>query len=141
VVTHDRWFLDRVATSILWFEGDGRVTRLAGNFTTVREYREQHRASAVKEKPRAAEAPSSPPQVKAVKKGLSYKEQKELDGIEALIAAADARVAELDALLADPGVYQTRAAEVPRLVAEKDAARAESERLMERWAELEEKRG
>jgi ATP-binding cassette subfamily F protein uup len=141
VVTHDRWFLDRVATSILWFEGDGRVTRLAGNFTTVREYREQHRASAAKEKPRAVETQSSPPPVKSTKKGLSYKEQKELDGLEAQIASADARVAELDALLADPGVYQTRAAEVPKLVAEKDAARAESERLMERWAELEEKRG
>jgi ATP-binding cassette subfamily F protein uup len=141
VVTHDRWFLDRVATSILWFEGDGRVTRLAGNFSTVRAYREQHRASAAREKPKAAETPSSPPQVKAAKKGLSYKEQKELDGLEALIAAADAKVAELDALLADPGIYQTRAAEVPKLVADKDAARAESERLMERWAELEEKRG
>jgi ATP-binding cassette subfamily F protein uup len=143
VVTHDRWFLDRVATSILWFEGDGRVTRLAGNFTTVREYREQHRAATrerEKEKPRASDAPASPAAVKA-KKGLSYKEQKELDGIETLIAAADARVAELDALLADPSVYQTRAAEVPKLVADKDAARAESERLMERWAELEEKRG
>ena len=76
----------------------------------------------------------------AKKAGLSYKEQKELDQIESLIAAADARVSELDAVLADPSVYTTRTAEVPTLIAERDKARAESERLMERWAELEEKR-
>ena len=50
-------------------------------------------------------------------------------------------MAELDALLSDGSVYQTRAAEVPGLVAERDQKRAESERLMERWAELEDKKG
>src|SRR5690606_1540104 len=97
VVTHDRWFLDRAATSVLWFEGDGRVTRLAGNFTTVREYREQNRAPKEKERP-AKEATSAAPAAKAKKPGLSYKEQKELEGLEAQIAEVDARVAELDAL-------------------------------------------
>jgi ATP-binding cassette subfamily F protein uup len=141
VVTHDRWFLDRVATSILWFEGDGRVTRIAGNFTSVREFRDEQRTSREKEKPAAASAgasPSAPP--KAKKPGLSYKEQKELEGIEALIASVEARVSELDALLSDGSIYQTRAAEIPALVAERDGKRAEAERLMERWAELEEKK-
>ncbi|HEX6241546.1 MAG TPA: ATP-binding cassette domain-containing protein, partial [Polyangiales bacterium] len=40
VVTHDRWFLDRVATSILWFQDDQRVVRFAGNYSTVRAYRD-----------------------------------------------------------------------------------------------------
>ncbi|HEX6240819.1 MAG TPA: ABC transporter C-terminal domain-containing protein, partial [Polyangiales bacterium] len=73
--------------------------------------------------------------------GLSYKEQKELEQIEGQIAAVDARVSELEALLADPAVYQTRRTEVPALQQELTTQRAESERLMNRWAELEEKRG
>jgi ATP-binding cassette subfamily F protein uup len=139
VVTHDRWFLDRIATSILWFEGDGRVTRVAGNFTSVREYREANRAP--REKPvQAASTQSAASAPKAKKPGLSYKEQKELDGIEGQIAELDARVSELDALLSDGSIYQTRAAEVTGLVAERDDKRHKSEQLMERWAELEEKR-
>jgi sulfate-transporting ATPase len=41
VVTHDRWFLDRIATHILAFEGDGRVFFHPGNFESWREYREE----------------------------------------------------------------------------------------------------
>jgi ATP-binding cassette subfamily F protein uup len=146
VVTHDRWFLDRIASSILWFEGKGKVTRFAGNFTTVREYRDRQKlatAAAAKSKP------SAPPQqvsnaagASANKKpGLSYKEQKELEQIEGKIAKAEARASELEVLLADPSLYQTRAAEVPGLVSKRDQAKTEAERLMTRWAELEDKRG
>jgi ATP-binding cassette subfamily F protein uup len=148
VVTHDRWFLDRIASSILWFEGQGKVTRFAGNFSTVREYRDRQRAAntaAAKAKPApspqpvAASASASAPVGK--KTGLSYKEQKELDQIESKIAAAEAKASELELLLADPSLYQTRASEVPDLVEKRDRAKLEAERLMNRWAELEEKRG
>ena len=147
VVTHDRWFLDRIASSILWFEGAGKVTRFAGNFTTVREYRDRQRsanAAAAKSKPaaQASAAPSAVSSASAAKKtGLSYKEQKELDQIESKIAKAEARASEIEIELAEPSLYQTRAAEVPGLVSKRDQAKAEAERLMSRWAELEDKRG
>lgn len=143
VVTHDRWFLDRIATSILAFDGDARVTKFAGNFSTVRDYREQQRleqraqASAQRA---TSNAPAQQAAASAKKKGLSYKEQKEFDQIEGEIAKADALVEELEAVLADGSIYQTRAGEVPKLVADRDAARAKSEQLMARWAELEEKK-
>jgi ATP-binding cassette subfamily F protein uup len=142
VVTHDRWFLDRIATSILWFREDQRVTRFAGNYSTVRAYRDaEQRDAAANAAPSARGKPEAsaaqPPKKKA---GLSYKEQKELEQIEGLIAAADARVSEIEALLADPNLYQTRRDQVPALQSELAQQRAESERLMNRWAELEEKR-
>src|SRR5215207_676958 len=56
VVTHDRYFLDRVATSILAFEGDGRVVRYAGNYEA---YRVQ-RARAAAEEATAARAEGPP---------------------------------------------------------------------------------
>ena len=142
VVTHDRWFLDRVATSMLWFEGDGKVTRIAGNFTSVREYRSRLRAER-SEQSRAAVSASAAANAAPSKKkaGLSYKEEKELAQIEVKIGEQEARVAELESELSDPTIYQTRAAEVGTLVAERDRCRAEVDALMTRWAELEEKRG
>ncbi len=146
VVTHDRWFLDRIATAILAFEGDSRLTRYVGNYTSVQPMLTAAARRDAKAQPKPknearvevlAPADSARPAKKA---GLSYKEQKELDQIEELIAAADARVSELDAELADPNIYSARTAEVPALISARDKARAESERLMERWAELEEKR-
>jgi ATP-binding cassette subfamily F protein uup len=124
VVTHDRWFLDRIATSILWFQGEQRVVRFVGNYSIVapqREALERKRAELERAQNRS-EAVAAPAAKK--KAGLSYKEQKELDQIESLIAAVDARISEFE-----------------RLLAELDTQRAESERLMNRWAELEEKRG
>jgi ATP-binding cassette subfamily F protein uup len=135
VVTHDRWFLDRVASSILWFEGDGRVTRLAGNFTSVREFRERHRQS---EAPKKVSAPAAEAPKK--KAGLSYKEQKELDAIEGVIAGLEEKIAALDGELADPSFYQSRAAELPAKTSALEKLRSELEAKMNRWAELEEKR-
>ncbi|MEY4511527.1 MAG: hypothetical protein RLZZ450_3649 [Pseudomonadota bacterium] len=148
VVTHDRWFLDRIASSILWFEGEGKVTRFAGNFSTVREYRDRQRkdnTAAAKGKPAPSQAPvvatASVGAPVGKKTGLSYKEQKELDQIESKIAAAEAEASKLETLLADPSLYQARASEVPNLVTKRDKAKLEAERLMNRWAELEDKRG
>jgi ATP-binding cassette subfamily F protein uup len=149
VVTHDRWFLDRIASSILWFEGQGKVTRFAGNFSTVRDYRDRQRAANTAAAKSNKPTPSQQPVAAAIsagapvgkKPGLSYKEQKELEQLESKIARAEAKTSELETLLADPSLYQTRASEVPALVSKRDAAKVEAERLMSRWAELEEKRG
>jgi ATP-binding cassette subfamily F protein uup len=67
---------------------------------------------------------------------LSFKEARELDAIEDTIAAAEAKVKGLETTLSDPDVFKSRAAEVPQLVAQLDAARAEVERLFARWQEL-----
>jgi ATP-binding cassette subfamily F protein uup len=133
VVSHDRWFLDRVATGILAFEGAGKVAFYEGNYSSYLD----KRAAAPAPAPAAAAArPSAAPSAPAVKK-RSYKEQKELDGIEAAIGTAEARVTDLEATLADPTIYRSRAAEVPALSADLAAARTEVERLYARWQELE----
>ena len=140
LVTHDRYFLDKVATSILAFEGEGKVTRYEGNFGMYKRLKEQQQAKTAA--PAAAakkseSAPSAPKQAgktgKAVK--LSYKEQRELDGMEAAIEAAETRKAGLEAQLLDPSVYSsaTKAAGVQK---ELEATVAEVDRLYKRWQAL-----
>jgi ATP-binding cassette subfamily F protein uup len=142
VVSHDRWFLDKVATAILAFEGDGRVVLYEGDWSSwhARAVAAAKESAAAVSASKAAAAPTPKPAAPAkppAAKKLSFKEKQELEGIEATIAAAEAKVAELQATLNDPAIYKTRAAEVPALVAALDAAKAEVDRLYARWQELE----
>ncbi|HEY2743161.1 MAG TPA: ATP-binding cassette domain-containing protein, partial [Polyangia bacterium] len=136
VVSHDRWFLDKVATGILAFEGDGRVVLYEGDWSSWhgKQLAKVPAPSAVSLPPSAAEKSEKKPEAK---RKLTFKEKQELEGIEGAIAAAEERVSALSAELADPAIYKTRAAEVPALVAALDGARAEVDRLYARWQELE----
>ena len=135
IVSHDRWFLDRVVTAILAFEGDGKVTLYEGSYTFYAERRPQKQVARQREREREREVRPAPARPAPPRK-LTFKEARELAGIEDAIAAAEATVATLEATLQDPGVYKERGPEVQTLVAELDAARAEVERLFARWQEL-----
>jgi ATP-binding cassette subfamily F protein uup len=137
LVTHDRYFLDHVATQILGFHvkpgEEGRVTSFAG----LAQWEEWHRGQTapVARAARAAE-PASPAPAPSPRKKLSYRLQREWDGMEARIGEAEAKVAALEAELAHPDVV-SNAARLIELSAQLTAARAEVDRLYARWAELE----
>jgi len=143
VVTHDRWFLNRVATAIVAFEGDGKVIRYAGTYD---DYRKQKAAFAAQQATMPQEAAtrertSAPPEApKKTGKGLTYGERQELGGIMDRIEAAERTAAEIEAQLADPTLHAKRGQEVPGLIARLAAAKAEAAALTARWEELETKR-
>ena len=141
VVTHDRWFLDRIATAILAFEGDGRVVRYEGNWSTYRALRGQVAA------PQPEATPPPEPKIApkpgagdTAPKKLTYAERMELDTLEAEVEQADAKVAELEAQLADPATY-TKDPNAARELAEAlEMAKANAAALTDRWLELESRR-
>jgi len=139
LVTHDRYFLDKVATAILAFEGEGRAVRYPGNYETYRTLREQ--AERAREPAAAPRPPQAPPEAapgRPRRPGrLSFKEQREMEGMEAAIVDAESRKATLEAKLADPATYQREGASVPRLRAELGDVAAEVDRLYARWQALE----
>jgi ATP-binding cassette subfamily F protein uup len=132
IVSHDRWFLDRVATAILAFEGNGKVTLYEGSYSFYAERRPARAVVPAKREPRETRPPPKP----AATRKLSFKEARELEAIEDTIAAAEAKVAELEATLSDPAVFKDRPTEVQDLIGSLEAARAEVERLFARWQEL-----
>jgi len=132
VVSHDRWFLDRIATGILAFEGDGRVDFHEGDYSSYAARRQPAAPAAPREKSRVREKRASEGPRRA-----TWKEQQELAGMEEAILAAEQRVRALETTLSDPAIFKERGAEVPDLVAELERARAEVERLFARWHELE----
>jgi len=145
VVTHDRAFLDHVATAILAFEvdpagGPAKVTRYAGGYQDYLAQRGERRAL---EAEAAAPVPSQPqpatPKNKS-KSGLTYAEKLELEGIMDRIDAAEKDVAQIEALLGDPSLYAQRGHEVAGLQARLAAAKSHAATLVERWETLEAKR-
>ena len=134
VVSHDRYFLDRICDQIVAFE-EGGVFVQPGNFSYYLEKKlerdqrgkEPVARSAIKEVPRDRSARP---------RKLSFKEQRELEGMEAAILQAESRVHELEATLNDPAFYASQASEAPRLIAALETARAEATRLYARWQEL-----
>ncbi len=142
VVTHDRYFLDRVATAILAFEGPGELTHTVGGYETYTRLRRE-RAQAARERahqPEQAKATAAPAKAAARPVKLSYKEQKELEGIEEAIESAEQHAKQLEAKLADPTFYQEHAVQAAGLGEELKRAQREAQRLMDRWQELESKR-
>ena len=144
LVTHDRWFLDKVATAILAFEGGGRVVRYPGNYETYRALKAQAERAAFGERPEAgagerAPLPSTAGEGERVRRPgkLSFREQRELEGIEAAIVAAEGRQGALEAVLSDPVTYQREGERICRAPDELQATAAEVARLYARWQQLE----
>ncbi|MFM8421294.1 MAG: ABC-F family ATP-binding cassette domain-containing protein [Verrucomicrobiota bacterium] len=141
VVSHDRYFLDRVCTHTIAFEGEGRVEVVVGNPSY---HAEKQRRATVRPAPAHAsgiassrgEAPAPGPAPAARKRKLSFNEQREFAGMEEAILAAEAKVAEMDAALASPDFHKSVGPRAPEFTAAHDAAKAEVARLYARWEEL-----
>ena len=139
VVSHDRYFLDRICDQIIAFE-DGGVKVQPGNYSYYlekRQAREQverlHAQAAARDA--AARHKAAAPAVAKPRK-LTLAERKELEGIEEAILLAEETVAELEGKLADPE-FQKNYEEIPTTVAKLDEAKAKVVKLYARWEELE----
>jgi ATP-binding cassette subfamily F protein uup len=143
VVSHDRAFLNLVATSILAFEGSGVVTRYEGNYTTYREQRAAAQARAEPRGERVGARRVAPQQalpaleVAPAHKPLTYAERLELAAIVDRIAAAEAALAQHEAALSDAATYSQGPDARKRAQDAYEAARADVAQLSARWEELE----
>jgi ATP-binding cassette subfamily F protein uup len=143
VVSHDRYFLNRVCTDILAFEGDGKIHHSVGDYDYYLEKKQRAEATAARQSAEIialnkASALSRGAPTKATKpRKLSFKETRELEGMEAQIHAVEAEVARIEGLFANPEFFRKHATQVNQLTAELDAAKEKVARLYSRWEELE----
>jgi ATP-binding cassette subfamily F protein uup len=152
VVSHDRYFLNRVCTHVLAFEDHGRVVFDAGNYEDYLIHKARRsssatppqslRASTPSKLPTApATAPSQTPNSQPQKpRKLSYKEERELEGIESRILEAEAEVERIESLFASPDFYAQHGHEAVELQQQLETKRLEVPQLYARWEELEQRR-
>ena len=140
LVSHDRYFVDRVATQILAFhtapEETGRITAFA-DLAQWQVFQELQR-ELTRERTERAKSQERPaqPQAQGKRKKLSYKDQREWDGMEARIHEAEAKLTALGAEAERPEVV-SNAARLVELHTEMDQLRQQVDALYARWAELE----
>ena len=141
VVSHDRYFLDRICDQIIAFEDDG-VKVTPGNFSYYLEKR-QARENAARAQATAAARDAASRKKASVKGGkprkLTLAEAKELETIEDRVMEADETVTTLQTKLASPEV-QTDYEQIPVVMAELEAAKKEADELLHRWEFLEDLR-
>ncbi|MEJ6656475.1 MAG: ATP-binding cassette domain-containing protein, partial [Pseudomonas sp.] len=147
LVSHDRAFLDNVVTSSLVFEGDGNVReyiggyadwlRQGGKIESLAEWGDDAAKPAASAQPEAEPAKVAP----AAKVKLSYKLQRELDALPALLEKLEAELQTLQQQVSDPQFYLQDHAQTAPVIAALETKQAELDQALERWAELEDMEG
>ena len=139
MVTHDRFFLDKVATGILAFEGNGSAVFYEGNYSHYRELKAQlslEEKNANRRDERKT-VKTNLPEASKTKKGLTYAERLELEKLEPLIEALEQQKSVLEAKLADPLEYTETPGGIAGLSAEYTKLEQELAGKYARWEELE----
>ena len=127
-VSHDRFFLDKLADTIFEVKGNGQVEQFTGNWSDWSRKRKQEETPAKQEKPKATQ---ERPKEKKLK--FSYKEEREFSTIEEDIAALEEQIEENQNLQADAGSDYVRLQELQNQLAELENQLAYKE---ERWMYL-----
>ena len=136
VVSHDRYFMDKLTDHLFVFEGDGKVRDFPGNYTDLREQgamptAKKQEASA----PKKQEPTNTAQEPKSETKKLSYNEQREFDGLEKEMAKLEKRKDEIAEEMNTKTAYD----ELQKLGEELEQVKAELEEKEMRWLELSER--
>jgi ABC transport system ATP-binding/permease protein len=134
LVSHDRDFLDRVVTSVIATEGDGRWTEYAGGYSDMLLQREPSRNAVATPATRPRAAAPAP---KAPSRKMTFKDKHALDTLPARLAALEAEIIRLQGLLADRDLYTRQPATFAEASDALGIAQASLATAEEQWLALE----
>lgn len=132
-VSHDRYFLDKVADQLLIFQGNGQIQPATGLFTDYLKNAADQLSRQQKPQQKTKQKQAKLQSTKAAKHKLTYKEQVEWRGLEPAIEKLDQRSSELNDEMAANGDNYEKLAELQK---ELDEVNAENDRKMARWEYL-----
>ncbi|ULQ57323.1 ABC-F family ATP-binding cassette domain-containing protein [Flavihumibacter rivuli] len=141
IVSHDRYFMDRLVDHLFVFEGDGMIRDFPGNYSLYRIWQKEQEAKQAAQPSTASlktETPSTTPAEQPTKRKLSYKEKREFEQLEKDLAALEKEKLEVSEAMGTGNLpfdklqeLANRAGEISRLLEEKEM----------RWLELSEMEG
>src|SRR5690606_9168288 len=133
IVSHDRFFVDKVCNKILYFAGEGEVREWVGTYTDL--YRSRKAEARRPASPPAGSAPP-PPRERSKPRKLTYAERLELERIDLELPVLEARKEALTTALMDGSVGHE---EIARRSLELEDVLRQLDRMTDRWLELSEK--
>lgn len=133
-ISHDRYFLDRIANRIFSFEGRGKIVSHVGNYSEYKEYKALMLRDIVEEE-KVKKDDNKVKKEKQQKLKFTYKEQKEFETIDEDIASKENFLEEIEKKINSCGSDFVKLQE---LFSEKEKAEGELELLLERWEYLNE---
>jgi len=134
IVSHDRYFLNRVCNGILAFEEGGNVHFSEGNYDYYLQKRKVRKAMEV---PMQSKEKTEEKKAKPKVKKLSWKETKELETIEERIITGEKEIERIETIFSSSDFYENYAARTNELTLQLDDAKQAVKILYERWDELE----
>jgi ATP-binding cassette subfamily F protein uup len=137
VVSHDRYFLNRVCDGIIALEGNGEIYYSEGDYDYYIEKRNQRGGE---EESTKAKQKQGEIRVKPKQKKLSYKDALELELIEEKIIEAESEVEKIERIFSLPEFYEKHADQTNQLNLQRDKAKEKIKKLYERWDALERKK-
>lgn len=135
VVSHDRYFLNRVCNGILAFEENGKIHFSEGDYNYYIE-KKKLRNNSVKNKIESSKPKGN--NTKSSSRKLKWSEKKELEKIESNILDAELEVEKIEAVFSEPDFFKKYAKQTKELNEKLDRAKVKVQSLYDRWEELEE---
>ncbi|MDD2479355.1 MAG: ABC-F family ATP-binding cassette domain-containing protein [Victivallaceae bacterium] len=135
VVSHDRYFLNRVCNSIIAMDGNGGIVAGIGDYDYYLNRRVDETPAPEITKESKPTEPEPPTQ--EVTRKLTWKEQRELDGMEKKIGKVEKNITRLENIFIATDFFEKHGDQTAELTAELDASKSELDQLFERWQELE----
>jgi ATP-binding cassette subfamily F protein uup len=139
LVTHDRYLLNRVSSTVLGLDGRGHTGRFA-DYAQWEDWMEEQEEKMQNKPERSASSANTANSANTAKRKLSYLEAREFAAIEERVEESDARLAAARDRVEHPEIA-TNAVALQQALEELDAAQRENDALYARWAELTEKAG
>ena len=136
IVSHDRYFMDRIVDHVLAFEGDGKIKDFVGNFSEYREWKKTEIGSPKPDTSTPLSVTNQQPTTnnQQPKKKLSFKEQRELETIEKEMPELEKKRAEILEKLNNEADYE----KIATLSADLETISGKLEEYEMRWLELQE---
>lgn len=134
-VSHDRYFLDKIAEKIFVFKGNGVIEQYTGIYSDFKDSIDKNNTKKAQDKKNNTQDYSTSYKNKDKTLKLTYKEQKEYDGIDVVISQLEQKIKEFDHMMIDASADYER---LQKLMKEKGEFESELEEKMQRWVYLNE---
>ncbi len=136
LVSHDRDFLDLVATTTIAMEGDGKAVIYAGGWSDYRAQRREIYGDDVKSR-KKSKTDKAEPKAEAVKSGLSFTQKHRLETIPDVMAKLEAEIVKLQEFMSDPELFTNQPVKFQKAMDGLLERQAKLDAVEEEWLELE----